>query len=147
MSSTIIIQEIEFATPAYDEMIQLRLDILRTPLGIDFSVEYLEKEYNYHHLVAYDERRKMLACLVLVPIDEQVVKMIQVAVREDTQGTGVGSHLVLASERLAKGLGFSEMAVNAREVAVPFYEKLQYEKIGDQFEEVGIPHFKMKKHL
>ena len=30
-------------------------------------------------------------------------------------------------------------------IAVPFYLRLGYEIVGDQFEEVTIPHFKMKK--
>lgn len=147
MNSSIQIQEIAFATPAYDETIRLRMDILRTPLGLGFSVADLEKEYQYYHLAAYSPRQKMLGCLVLVPLEEGRVKMIQVAVREEVQGQGIGRLLVWASERFAQKHGFTEMVLNAREVATPFYEKLQYEKIGEPFEEVGIPHFKMSKAL
>jgi predicted GNAT family N-acyltransferase len=39
------------------------------------------------------------------------------------------------------------MVLHARETAVPFYLKLGYEVVGGQFEEVGIPHFKMEKKL
>jgi predicted GNAT family N-acyltransferase len=39
------------------------------------------------------------------------------------------------------------MELNARETAVPFYEKLAYNTEGVRFEEVGIGHFKMTKKL
>jgi predicted GNAT family N-acyltransferase len=37
--------------------------------------------------------------------------------------------------------------MHARKTAMGFYEKLGYEKIGDEFTEVTIPHYKMEKRL
>jgi len=37
------------------------------------------------------------------------------------------------------------MVLNARKTAVGFYEKLGYEKIGEEFPEINIPHYKMRK--
>jgi predicted GNAT family N-acyltransferase len=39
------------------------------------------------------------------------------------------------------------MVLHARETAVPFYNALGYNSVGAQFEEVGIPHFRMEKAL
>ena len=39
------------------------------------------------------------------------------------------------------------MTLHARQVAVPFYERLGYSIVGEPFEEVSIPHFKMEKGL
>ena len=39
------------------------------------------------------------------------------------------------------------MILHARETAVVFYEKLGYSSLGDQFEEVTIPHWAMEKRL
>ncbi len=139
--------EIQFGTPAYDESIQLRTDILRIPLGLEFFVEDLEKEYNQFHLGCYNKNSELVGCLVLNPLSEGVLKMRQVAVSQNIQKKGIGSLLVHASEDFAKKRGFTEMVLNARETAVPFYEKLNYTKIGERFEEVNIPHFKMKKDL
>ena len=65
-----------------------------------------------------------------------------------TGGTrGVGRAMVDASEQLAGQLGVHNMVLHARETAVPFYLQLGYQVVGEPFEEVTIPHFKMEKKL
>ena len=36
---------IQFATPAYDEAVKLRYEVLKEPLGLDFTVEALSEEF------------------------------------------------------------------------------------------------------
>lgn len=140
--------EIPFGTPAFDESIRLRYDILREPLGLDFNEADIEKEYIQIHLGGYDAEMKLVACLVLNPVEaENATKMRQVAVAENQQRKGLGSLLVEESEKLAKAKGFAKMIMNARATAVPFYEGLGYEKFGRKFIEVKVPHYKMRKDL
>lgn len=139
--------QIEFATPEYDAAVRLRYDVLRRPLGLEFSPEQLAEEYNQLHLAAFDSRGELIGYLNLTPAGDGQVKMRQVAVAEAWQGRGVGQSLVKASETLARQLGFKKMTLHARETAVPFYTKLAYETVGDRFEEVTIPHFCMEKNL
>ncbi len=139
------IQFFDFATPLYDEAVRLRDDILRKPLGLKFTVEYLASEYEDIHIGCYNDSRQLVGCLVLKIIDEQTLKMRQVAVAESMQKKGVGQLMVAASEDYARANGYTKMMLHAREVAVPFYEKLEYTKVGERFEEVNIPHFKMEK--
>ncbi len=141
------ILKVEFATPEYDETIHLRYKILRLPLNLDFTAEDLAKEYTDIHLAAYDEAWILRGCLVLTPKTKTVIKMRQVAVDSDVQGKGIGRSLVEKSEQLARLQGYEVMELNARDTAVPFYKKLDYEVESDMFEEVSIPHFKMKKKL
>ena len=55
--------------------------------------------------------------------------------------------MVKYSEDFATRFGFQEMVLHARETAVPFYEMLSYNKVGDCFTEVTIPHWGMVKAL
>ena len=139
--------EIEFATPEYDETVNLRDSILRKPLNLSFSEEELAEEYTDIHLAAYDAAWVLRGCLVLTPKSENVIKMRQVAVDSDAQGTGIGRALVEKSEIVARSRGYARMELNARDTAVPFYEKLGYHTEGGMFEEVSIAHFKMAKEL
>ena len=139
--------KVDFATPEYDETIRLRYKILREPLGLDFTEEQLAVEYSDIHLAAYDESWILRGCLVLTPKNEKVLKMRQVAVDTDVQRKGVGQLLVKASEILALNEGFVKIELSARDTAMPFYQKLNYQIEGDMFEEIGIPHFKMVKKL
>lgn len=140
--------EIPFGTPAFDESVRLRYDILREPLGLDFNAKDIVEEHRQIHLGGYDAEMKLVACLVLNPIEaENATKMRQVAVMENLQRKGLGSLLVEESEKLAKEKGFSKMIMNARETAIPFYQRLGYEKFGRKFIEVKVPHYKMRKDL
>ena len=144
---TISIHQIEFATPEYDEAVRLRYDVLRRPLGLDFSAEQLAGEYAQVHLAAYNLHGQLIGYLNLTPIDEQTMQMRQVAVVEKLQGHGVGTQLVQHSEWLAKQLGIKRFILHARAPAVPFYERLDYIVFGEPYEEVTIPHRNMEKNL
>ena len=141
------ILKVEFATPEYDETVSLRYKILRLPLNLDFTAEDLAKEYTDIHLAAYDEAWILRGCLVLTPKTKTVIKMRQVAVDADIQRKSVGRTMVEKSEQMARSLGYKMMELNARDVAVPFYKKLDYQVEGEMFEEVSIAHYKMVKVL
>ncbi len=141
------LQLVPHGSAEYEETVALRDDVLRKPLGLRFTPEMLGAEAGDFHLACYDEGRRLIGCLILSPSDHGVVKMRQVAVAEAMQGAGVGRALVERSEEIARHQGFREMKLHARETAVPFYERLGYERIGERFEEVSIPHWAMRKSL
>ncbi len=139
--------EIPFASPLFDESIRLRYDVLREPLDLEFSVNDILAEQTQIHLGGYDEQMKLRACLVLFPQEEGVVKMRQVAVDPDCQKMGLGTQLVIESEKWSKRNGYKHMMMHARESAIPFYARLGYEKYGRKFTEVKVPHYRLRKDL
>ena len=146
-TQTYTVQQIEFATPEYDEMVRLRYDILRKPLGREFTEEQLAAEYMDALFGIYDMQNHLLGCLIMTPKNADVVKMRQVAVAQNAQGRGIGSEMVRAVEQWSKHKNFKIIELNARDVAVSFYKKLGYSVEGEPFEEVGIPHSYMRKVL
>lgn len=70
------------------------------------------------------------------------------AVLEEFQGKGFGAELVKEAENHSINLNTDLIWFNAREKAVPFYEKLNYKITGDPFliPDVGI-HFVMYKKI
>lgn len=139
--------EIPFASPQYDETIDLRHRLLRAPLGLEFKEKDLAEEWDSIHLGYYDSNWNLMACLVLKPVSERILKMRQVAVDDQIQSKGIGTALVKESEKIAIQKGFTGFELNARETAVNFYLKMNYQKVGDRFEEVNIPHFRMEKNF
>jgi predicted GNAT family N-acyltransferase len=138
---------IEFGSTEYDETVKLRTKILREPLNMEFTIEQLEAEYADTHLACTDESGKIVGCLILTKKSDNVVKMRQVAVEDSLQGKGIGKILVSFCEEVASYNQYKTIELNARLSAVPFYEKLGYTKQGDEFFEVGIPHYFMFKKL
>jgi len=137
---------IDHGTPEYRQMVKLREDILRHPLGLTFLPEELEQEKNNLLMAAFEDDQ-MLGCCMLVEEKPQTVRLRQMAVSNDLQGKGVGKALMNFAENLARDRGYKKITMHARDNAIGFYEKLGYKKSGAEFKEVTIPHYVMEKSL
>lgn len=144
--SKLTIREIAFGSKEYEDAVRLRDEVLRKPLGLKFSAEELSKEGDSYHFAAFNDE-KMVGCFILIPTSNLEMKMRQVAVSQQNQGTGVGTEMVKKAEAFVIEKKFSWIVLNARETAVKFYLSLGYQSFGEIFSEVGIPHQKMKKKL
>jgi ribosomal protein S18 acetylase RimI-like enzyme len=137
---------IDHGSREYQQMVQLRNDLLRRPLGLSFTPEELEKEKEEILIGAFEEE-KMLGCCMLIRQDPATVRLRQMAVLNNLQGKGIGRALMQFAENIARDRGFHKITMHARKTAVGFYEKLGYRVCGEQFEEVPIPHYVMEKLL
>lgn len=144
--SNISVGLIEYDSEQYLESVALRQDVLRTPLGLKFTKENMVTDADELHIAASDGT-SIVGILLLRPLSENTVKMRQVAVRKELQGAGIGKQMVAYSESLAHSMGFKVIELNARKVALAFYLSQGYTQVGDEFLEIGIPHFKMIKNL
>jgi GNAT superfamily N-acetyltransferase len=141
------ILEIAHRSRAYEQAVRLREAVLRRPLGLGVTPQELDDEAGSHHIVALedDEDGACIGCLVLAPIDAEVVRMRQVAVQPDRQRQGIGRALVGFAEQSARARGYREITAHVREPAIAFYASLGYELAGPRFIEVTLPHFPMRK--
>ena len=137
---------IDHGSPEYQQMVQLRNDILRKPLGLSFTPEELAKEKDEVLIGAFEDE-KMLGCCMLVRSGSSTVRLRQMAVLNNLQGKGIGRALMQFAENIARDLGYKKLTMHARVTAAGFYEKLGYKVVGDKFEEVTIPHYSMEKSL
>lgn len=140
------IREISYGSPEYLEEVGLRKKILRDPLGLTFSDADLAIDSRDIHLAAFNGD-ELVGCLILTSMSPRQVRMRQVAVDSQVQRQGVGRSLVEESEEISRRLGFTEIVLNAREYAIPFYLSLGYEIFGEPFVEVSLPHRRMRKRL
>lgn len=140
------IRQIDHGSREYDQMVKLRDEVLRKPLGLSFSPEELASEKNDILIAAFDDY-KMLGCCLLTRVDRNTVRLRQMAVSSKLQRTGIGASLMNFAESISRDKGYQKLTMHAREVATGFYERLGYKISGDRFTEVGIPHFKMEKRL
>jgi len=108
--------------------------------------EDLSDEKNQYTMVLV-KKKLIQACLFFKKLGPRKLKLRQMAVLESEQSKGLGKGLVQRSEEWACDRQFTSIELHAREYACGFYERLGYEKVGDVFEEVGLPHFKMTKTI
>jgi N-acetylglutamate synthase-like GNAT family acetyltransferase len=138
--------QIDYGSNRYRELVEFRRQILRTPLGLDFTPRQLTEEQADIHIAAYFEG-ELVGCVVLTDVNSSVVRLRQMAVRPDHQGRGVGAQIVSFAEKSAAERGYREIILNARDTAVHFYERAGYAATGQVFTEVTIPHRRMVKRL
>jgi predicted GNAT family N-acyltransferase len=137
---------IDHSTPEYHQMVELRYQILRKPLGLIFSVDDLEQEKKDILMGCFDDE-KLEGCCLLTPAGEKALRLRQMAVSIGLQGKGIGRVLMNFAENVARDSGCQKISMHARYAALGFYEKLGYKICSDEFEEVSIPHFVMEKEI
>jgi len=137
---------IDHGSREYQQMVQLRNDILRKPLKLTLTPEELAKEKDEILIGAFEEE-KMLGCCMLIIVDPSTVRLRQMAVLNNLQGKGIGRALMQFAENIARDRGFRKIIMHARKSAAGFYEKLGYQVCSEEFLELTLPHYEMEKRL
>lgn len=137
---------IDHGSAEYRQMLKLRDDILRKPLGLGYDALELEKEKE-NMLIGAFEDEEMLGCCMLVEENAETLRLRQMAVLNDLQGKGIGRALMNFAENLARDRGFKTMSMHARKNTAGFYEKMGYKITSEEFTEITIPHYIMEKRL
>ncbi|MCC7030869.1 MAG: GNAT family N-acetyltransferase [Chitinophagaceae bacterium] len=137
---------IDYQSPLYPKVLALRHQVLRVPLGLNLYEEDLNEDKDQYIIIALLDQ-EVQACLMLKILDKDTIKLRQMAVADSVQKRGFGALLVNYAENFCVLNEYAVIELHARKEAMGFYLKLQYEQVGEEFEEVGIPHFKMIKHL
>ena len=140
--------DVDFGSSRYDELVELRYKVLLEPLGLKFLDMYREKEMNYLHIGCVESLDdNLVGGLMLVPVNDEEIRLMQVAVDSKYQREGVGLEMVKYAEKRAREAGYSRIVMHAMLSVVHFYEKLGYRQEGDIFEENGITFARMVKDL
>jgi GNAT superfamily N-acetyltransferase len=144
--SELIIRQFEHLSEEYWRLVELRRIVLRFPLGMDYTQEQLLNECGGFYFGGWLDH-KPVAYASAYRVDKDKIQFKQVAVHPELQGRGFGQELMLTLEGWAQFHGYSRSVLNARKVVEGFYQKLGYVSEEPEFEEVGIPHIRMRKSL
>ncbi len=140
--------DIEFGSSRYKELLELRYKILLQPLGLKFLDSYREEEASFLHIGCIENSTdELIGGLILVPINHEEIRVMQVAVDTIHQGEGIGRKLIEYAENIAKEIGYEKLVMHAMLSVVGFYEKLGFKQDSELFEEKGISFVRMVKNL
>ena len=124
----------------------VRHPVLRNGLPLESCAFDVDDEPNTLHLGAF-ANDTLVGVLTLLPKPESV-QLRGMAVLEHFQGQGIGKQLVAHAEQHVRQQNICTVWMNARLIAVPFYEACGYQKQGDTFElPYGGTHYYMLKNL
>ena len=125
----------------------LRFNVLREPWNQPLGSEVLADEDQAIHAIAVEDNE----VLGVARMHESAAKQGQVrcvATATAAQGKGIGKAIMAYLEEQAKAKGWTEIVLEARENAVPFYQAIGYTFVAESYLLFGeIQHYRMSKTL
>jgi predicted GNAT family N-acyltransferase len=125
----------------------LRFNVLREPWNQPVGSEVLADEDQAIHAIAVENSE----VLGVARMHESAAKQGQVrcvATATAAQGKGIGKAIMAYLEVQAKAKGWTEIVLEARENAVPFYQAIGYTIVAESYLLFGeIQHYRMSKTL
>ena len=142
----IIMRQITYGTPEYEETISLRNEVFRKPWGLDIKDDDLspDKEMDIYGAYLND---KLIGTVFLAEQEEDVARVRNVAIYEEYRGKGLGRYLMDFIEDIARRKGYTKVYLMGRTIVEEFYHKLGYKTIGEPYDYRTIPHVDMIKEL
>jgi predicted GNAT family N-acyltransferase len=111
--------------------------------GVPATMEYDDWDPQSHHVVARGPEGGAIGTGRLLP-DGHIGRL---AVLPAWRRQGVGRALMCRLTEIARRRGFDQLELNAQTSAAEFYERLGYQREGEEFEEAGIAHVAMRRAL
>lgn len=127
-----------------EEYFLFRWKLLRKPLGLERGSEKDELENSSYHIAAFDNET-IIAVGRLQIENNSSGRIRYMAVDNNYRKQGIGSRLLEELENIAKNKMVKRCWLHARETAMTFYTKNNYEVNGEAKSELEIPHFRMEK--
>ena len=141
--SNIAFKVVPYGKDEHEAAIALRKEVLYEARGIS-PPDYNEQE-DHVQICGFIDDTLIATCSLVSEGDS--CRMRYVAIKGNIQGSGIGSKMLLFFEDQAKAQGFQSVYCHARDTAINFYAKNGYKTEGEVFEQVTIPHIKMRKVL
>lgn len=134
-------------TSEWADYFDLRYRILRAPLNQPLGSEKNDGDSTGIHFALYED--DVLKAIARLDQSEKSISQVRfVAVEKNAQGKGYGKSIMLATEKAAKERGDDKMILHARDYAVDFYLKLNYEVIEKSYLLFDVlQHYLMEKKL
>ncbi|MEH7250699.1 GNAT family N-acetyltransferase [Neobacillus niacini] len=107
------------------------------------EIDELENEAT--HFAAYLEGRPIAAGRFRIV--DGYGKVERICVLKEARKTGSGKALMEEIEAYALAKGLHKLKLNAQTHAIPFYDRLGYEVVSEEFLDAGIPHKTMIKNI
>ena len=125
----------------------LRFNVLREPWKQPLGSEVLADEDQAIHAIAVEDN-EVLGVARMHESAEKQGQVRCVATATAAQGKGIGKAIMAYLEEEAKAKGWTEIVLEARENAVPFYQRIGYTIVAESYLLFGeIQHYRMSKTL
>jgi ribosomal protein S18 acetylase RimI-like enzyme len=139
----------EYPSPLFDEIDELRYRVLFEPFGVGRDDDWNDADPSAAHALALAGGRVVGYARLITEQDGRTGQIRQVAVDPAWERRGLGSALMRTVLGRAAEEGLTDVWLNARMSAVPFYEKLGFRVTSGMFHapRTYLPHVRMDRAL
>ncbi len=139
-----IVSFTKFENPKlYEECLRIRTDVFVKEQKIDRALEIdIYEDTSYFFLLKFDG----IYCSTgrTREVDGRSIKFERIATLKDYRGKGLGKALMSEMQYYClEKYPNHELMMNSQESALGFYESIGWRKVGAEFHEAGIPHYKL----
>ena len=129
-----------------EQQMHLRYNVFVIDQGVDEALEFdgLDNEFRQFEIVF---NNKEVIAGARAKVDKEEATIGRVVVKEDFQGFGIGTFLMHRIIFLLEKEGVKKVTIHAQTRVLGFYERLGFQKVGEEFEEAGIKHYQMELEL
>lgn len=114
--------------------------------GFSVDGEFDDLDDKSYFIVLLDGE-KAVATARFFMLSADVAKIGRIAVLKSHRKMGLGSKLMEAAMEYAKEKGAVTFDVGAQQQAIGFYKSLGFTVCGDEYDDEGVPHYPMIKHI
>ena len=130
----------------YNDALFVRKSVFVKEQQIPLEIEVDQNEEHAVHIVLYNDVEEPIAAGRYRVLDG-LAKAERICVLPHMRGNGSGAKIMEALEKHAAEQGLQHVKLSAQAHAVPFYEKLGYYAITEEYLEQNTPQKMMKKDL
>lgn len=125
----------------------LRFEVFVDEQNVPMDEELDDLDDVSTHILATDEAGTAVGTARLYELGE-IGKIGRVCVAKSHRGTGLGKRLIShCVDMLSARPHITTAKLGAQNHAIPFYEALGFEVVGEEYMDGGIPHHDMVRHL
>ena len=136
------------AGPAdWPEVVALRTRVFVDEQGVPPEIEQDDRDATAVHALSRDVTGRVVATGRLLLGDGGPASIGRMATEPAARGSGHGAAVLAELERQAAERGVPEIELHAQVTARGFYERAGYTAVGEVYEEAGIAHVTMRRHL
>lgn len=128
------------------EIRAVRVQVFQIEQGIDPALEFDGNDETAIHILAYLDNQPVGTTRIRY-LNNQTAKIERLAVLAEARGQGIGKQLMVKALEVVAQNQIKEVIVHAQAHVKNLYHKLGFKQDGEEFEEAGILHVKMKKSL
>ncbi len=126
----------------YTDSLFIREEVFIKEQNIPKEIEIDNKENQATHYTGYNKDQP-LTTLRVIKINDQTAKLQRIATLKEYRQNGYAEALIKFVLADLKDQGFREVLIGAQSYKIPYYEKIGFKVISEEFMEANIPHKKM----